>query len=405
MERTISRRGFLWGTAAAATAAGGLLYAQEPSAAPAPPLVTPSPAVGPVGRRSVVGLANGESRRKNIFDALVGHRGADSAAACDEEVRGDQAQPSSPRGNNSRRPTSIALHGVLDFLGPRFKGPVVVAESSAGYTTEAYDNFGYREIIGEHKPLDVSLVDPERRGKVCDPPDPQRRSALRARAAGGSAGRPGGLHHLPSGPEDPQHGGGHACRSRTWPSARRCTVPAGKTSGGATNASSTAASARRTLTSPWPPSGSSRSGGATVIDGFEGMEGNGPTGGTQVSSQIAIASTDYVAADRVGIETMGIEPTWVGYLNFCAQLGLGQNDLAKIDVRGPKLAEVTRKYKMSDDIERQLKWMGPDDGDSGKAGLIEAGVGKHDPRRHGPSLSCVSHSMLNRATRRYGPVS
>ena len=29
------------------------------------------------------------------------------------------------------------LHGVLDFLGPRFKGEVVIAESSAGNTYQA----------------------------------------------------------------------------------------------------------------------------------------------------------------------------------------------------------------------------------------------------------------------------
>jgi uncharacterized protein (DUF362 family) len=98
--------------------------------------------------------------------------------------------------------------------------------------------------------------------------------------------------------------------------------------------------------------------GATVIDGFEGMEGNGPGSGTLVPSRLAIASTDYVAADRVGIEAMGIDPAWVGYLQFCSQAGVGQFDLGKIDVRGTKLADVTRKYKMHDDIARELKWMG-----------------------------------------------
>ena len=39
--------------------------------------------------------------------------------------------------------------------------------------------------------------------------------------------------------------------------------------------------------------------GASVIDGFEGMEGNGPKSGTPVASRIALASTDYVAVDRV----------------------------------------------------------------------------------------------------------
>ncbi len=99
--------------------------------------------------------------------------------------------------------------------------------------------------------------------------------------------------------------------------------------------------------------------GAAVLDGWEGMEGNGPGSGTLVPSRIAIASTDYVAADRVGMQAMSINPDWVGYLGFCARSGLGQDDLSKIDIRGAKLADVTRKYRMHDDLERELRWMGP----------------------------------------------
>ena len=99
--------------------------------------------------------------------------------------------------------------------------------------------------------------------------------------------------------------------------------------------------------------------GATVIDGFEGMEGNGPGSGTPVQSRIAIASADYIAADRVGVEAMGINPNWVGYLRFCAQAGFGQYDMAKIDIRGEKLAAVKKEYRLHRDIERELRWMGP----------------------------------------------
>ena len=99
--------------------------------------------------------------------------------------------------------------------------------------------------------------------------------------------------------------------------------------------------------------------GATVLDGHEGMEGNGPGNGTLVPSRLAIASTDYIAADRVGIAAMGIDPSWVGYLSFCAQCGLGQYDLDRIDIRGTKLEDVVRKYRMSDAIQRQLRWLGP----------------------------------------------
>jgi uncharacterized protein (DUF362 family) len=99
--------------------------------------------------------------------------------------------------------------------------------------------------------------------------------------------------------------------------------------------------------------------GATVIDGFEGMEGNGPNSGIPVPHRVAVASTDYVAADRVGVELMGIDPAWVGYLGYCERLGVGRYDLASIDVRGEKIADVKRTYQLHRDIERMLEWMGP----------------------------------------------
>jgi uncharacterized protein (DUF362 family) len=99
--------------------------------------------------------------------------------------------------------------------------------------------------------------------------------------------------------------------------------------------------------------------GASVVDGWEGMEGNGPNSGTPVASRIALASTDYVAADRVSAETMGINPEWLGYVKYCGQLGLGQFDAGKIDIVGAKAAEVKKAYRMHPDIERELQWQGP----------------------------------------------
>jgi uncharacterized protein (DUF362 family) len=87
------------------------------------------------------------------------------------------------------------------------------------------------------------------------------------------------------------------------------------------------------------------------------MEGNGPSGGTPVPSRIALASTDFFAADRVGLETMGIPAYAVGYLQYAAQLGLGQYDLAKIDVRGAKVEAVKRTYRLHDQADEQLKWL------------------------------------------------
>jgi uncharacterized protein (DUF362 family) len=95
------------------------------------------------------------------------------------------------------------------------------------------------------------------------------------------------------------------------------------------------------------------------------MEGNGPAQGVPVPSRLAIASTDFVAADRVGVECMGVDPDWVGYLRYCAQVGLGNYDLAKIDIRGPKIASVQKKYRMNSDVDRQLAWMAPLDVEDG----------------------------------------
>ena len=99
--------------------------------------------------------------------------------------------------------------------------------------------------------------------------------------------------------------------------------------------------------------------GASVIDGFEGMEGNGPASGTPVPSRLAIASADFVAADRTAAECMGIDPEWLGYVKYCGEIELGQFDPAKIDVIGGKVADLKKQYRMHPDIDKELKWQGP----------------------------------------------
>lgn len=96
-----------------------------------------------------------------------------------------------------------------------------------------------------------------------------------------------------------------------------------------------------------------------LIDGFEGMEGNGPNDGTPVDHRVCVASTDWLAADRVAIELMGIDFAKVGYLNFCNQTGMGIGNLDQIEIIGESIASHIRHYKLSDNIEKQLIWMNP----------------------------------------------
>lgn len=94
----------------------------------------------------------------------------------------------------------------------------------------------------------------------------------------------------------------------------------------------------------------------SVIDGFEGMEGEGPVGGTPVEHRVCVVSQDWLAADRIALELMGIDFANVGYLNYCGSTGLGQTDLNQIEVVGPAIREHVKSYKLAQNIQDQLIW-------------------------------------------------
>ncbi|MFC1692335.1 DUF362 domain-containing protein [Candidatus Latescibacterota bacterium] len=93
-----------------------------------------------------------------------------------------------------------------------------------------------------------------------------------------------------------------------------------------------------------------------VLDGFEGVEGNGPANGTPVDHRVALAGPDYVSVDRIGSELMGIPWEDIGYLNFCADAGLGQGYRSRIKIIGPDIKDHIIKYKLHENIEWQYTW-------------------------------------------------
>lgn len=113
MEHNFSRRNFLW-TAAAATASGNLLFAQEAPLAVNPPSITSALPSGEAARRSVVALVSGASRRKNIGESLV---------AIEDQIlpvlkrKYVVIKPNIVSTENQLASTHLdALHGILDFL-------------------------------------------------------------------------------------------------------------------------------------------------------------------------------------------------------------------------------------------------------------------------------------------------
>jgi uncharacterized protein (DUF362 family) len=82
----------------------------------------------------------------------------------------------------------------------------------------------------------------------------------------------------------------------------------------------------------------------TVIDGFVGMEGQGPADGTPVQMNLIIAGTDVVATDATACRVMGINPYEIKHIRKAFEKGLGKSEA---QVVGEKLDTVTRAFKRS----------------------------------------------------------
>lgn len=297
--------------------------------------------------KSVVSIVKGESRRKLIYEALIG---------IDDQILPKLKQ----------KKYVILILGVLDYLAPRFKGPILIAESSASRTTrEAFENLRYGSITSEHRPRNISLVDlNEGEYDVINVMDAN-------------------LHLTPV----------RLIRRLMDPDAFVISIPKAKTHVICTVTLSVknvvlaaplrlqpkqAPPQRAGFAVPWNDKWKIHptyrianynmmlvaqrlrpSWGVAVIDAFEGMERNGPVAGINVSHRVAVASTDYIAADRVMAEAMGVKPDTVGHLVYCAQSGLGQFDPVKIELRGEPLAAVRKEYLLPANMEPVEEWMRP----------------------------------------------
>ncbi len=94
-----------------------------------------------------------------------------------------------------------------------------------------------------------------------------------------------------------------------------------------------------------------------VLDGFEAMEGPGPTKGDPLDWRVALAGTDALAVDAFTARLMGFDPEQIGYLHYCQRLGLGVADPAAIKTAGNVAPEaVRRQFKPHPGYRRQLKW-------------------------------------------------
>lgn len=83
----------------------------------------------------------------------------------------------------------------------------------------------------------------------------------------------------------------------------------------------------------------------SIIDGVYGMEGDGPTAGSPVKSNIILASKSPYDVDIAGAHVMGIDPFDVPTIQRAIERGLSEKSIDHIQVVGEKLDDFKKQYK------------------------------------------------------------
>src|SRR5262249_31903209 len=108
--------------------------------------------------RSTVAIVKGDERRKIVTESL---------AAIDHQIAPVMKRKKYViiKVNNVSTSKQLAsthadaIFGILDYVMPRVKTPIMIVESSAGETMTGFDNFKYPEIVKATRARKVSLLD------------------------------------------------------------------------------------------------------------------------------------------------------------------------------------------------------------------------------------------------------
>jgi uncharacterized protein (DUF362 family) len=232
------------------------------------------------------------------------------------------------------------VRGILDFLTTIYKGTIIIAEASCGDTKEAYRNFGYLDLPCEYP---IELVD------LNDGPF----EVITVSGGNGKTLKLRVAHLL----LDNSKYLISAAKMKTHDTvivslSAKNMIMGSIFSDDKKSVHQGIKETNRFIACiagyVWPD--------LSVIDGFEGMEGDGPSRGQAVPLGVAISSTDALAADSIACEIMGVEFYSVGYLHYCADQGLGEADPNKIEVLGERVHDCIKPFKLHQTVSQQYAW-------------------------------------------------
>ncbi len=285
-----------------------------------------------------VALVKGNDCRDNVYKALK-HIENDVLASI-----GNKKILIKPNFVSTRRELCAthvdAVRGILDFLTPHYKGQITIGESTASRsgTREGYVNYGYLPLEKEYN---VKLVDLNEQPWVY-------------RYVFGTGHKPMPIRII-STFLDPDTYIISAAKMKTHDRAVTTLSLKNVLLGAPVNDYKTNDKPRVHLEYNFSPKAIIHFNmfhlaqeiypDLGVIDGFVAMEGNGPVGGTPVDARLAFASLDPLAMDMLATKLMGFDPGQIMYLTSLAEAGLGQGDLAKVNVLGTPAEQCQFHFK------------------------------------------------------------
>jgi uncharacterized protein (DUF362 family) len=237
-----------------------------------------------------------------------------------------------------------SVRGILDFLKPRWKGPIVIGESTASRdgTGAGFKNYGYLPLEKEYG---VTLTDLNEGSAVTWYAIGQGNAPVPVRILSTFYDKD---QYLISAAKMKTHD-----RVLVTLSLKNILIGAPQNKYGERNYKSSMHQTGRVRSKDtilhynmfslareiFPDLG--------VIDGFEAMEGNGPVGGTPVDMRVSMASLDSLALDTFAASSMGFDPTQILYLSSMNEAGMGQGNMDQIQVLGPALEDIQKSFQPS----------------------------------------------------------
>ena len=329
-----------------------------------------------------VALVRGEGRYKNVTAALE----AISGQVRLDGVRRVLVKPNFVSTDHPLAATHVdAVRAVLNFIRARYDGSIIVAEGAAlSSTGEGFSNFGYESLIDEYgvelidlngddtvavriysrylRPLTIQLartvVEADYRISVCPPKTHDlvmatlavKNMAMGALVNPQAGRRSGGATGL-------THRLARFVPKWVWRSELAEWVKGvflGRLGGSSKMAMHQGIPVLNlnlalVASAVWPQ--------LAVIDGWQGMEVDGPGLGDPVDWRTALAGTDPLAVDTLTAYLMGFDPGKIGYLQYCRRLELGVGVVERIKVVGNIASEDAGcVFAPHPNYQRQLAW-------------------------------------------------